>query len=206
MEFVLDEAELLIVSFVYVDIAIMKKALQAFFCDPARHGKYAVSEGVLDLEHVKIGAPNLGGKIPLSAIVYMPRAHEENCVFISNNSDGWTTLVHRMCKDMSADCLRVSTSRDDADYPFNLLHFYRQGQEVRLVRVMKDGDRWEFFEKGDPLPFEKISNYKKRKIRDRLNRESLLTAVESAGINLRDPNFWQTNFDAIRIDELRCAA
>ncbi len=42
-----------------------------------------------------------------------------------------------------------------------------------------------FFEKGDPMPFEQVENYKKRRIRDRLDREKLLMSLERAGLDLK---------------------
>ncbi len=37
------------------------------------------------------------------------------------------------------------------------------------------------------MPFEQVENYKKRRIRDRLDREKLLMSVERAGLDLKKP-------------------
>ncbi len=205
MNFILDEAEFLVMSIFFADIDFMKQGIREYFSEPVRSQKYLLSEGTLDLERVRVGRPQSGGRFPISAAVYSPCGYPNNCIFIANSSDGWFTFVNIISRRMRLNCLSFSTSIEGSIYPLNSIRYYRDGEEIRMVRTIKDGDKWEFFQRGEPLPFESVSNYNKRRIADRLNRTSLADAVELAGFNLRSAACWHSDVNALYIDECRAA-
>ncbi len=53
---------------------------------------------------------------------------------------------------------------------------------------MKD-PLWVFHEQGEPCFFEEVGNYKKRRIKDRLNKETLISYCDKLGIKVAEPDF-----------------
>lgn len=54
------------------------------------------------------------------------------------------------------------------------LGLYRFGDPVRIVAAVQDDDRWEWQELGEPLEFEDLNAYRRRRIRDRFTPEMLV--------------------------------
>lgn len=50
--------------------------------------------------------------------------------------------------------------------------------------------RWEWHENGDPFPWEKTENYKKRIIKERLTPDMVESYCENFGIKLFDPDYY----------------
>lgn len=198
-----DTAELLALTCFNVDFDIMVAVVHDCFSDREQPGGYKVSIGRVDLSRARAGQPQAGGRHPATALIYRPRAYADRCVFIANMSDGWYTGVNMLARELHADCLSLRTSGLEVKYSINDLRIYRLGQEIRYVRAFKDGSQWEFFEKGERLGIESTSNYGKRRIRDRFNKEGLIETARAAGWNMRDPDLWQSDYPAIYIDELR---
>ena len=64
----------------------------------------------------------------------------------------------------------------------------RQHRHVRAGKY--DSGRWEFFETGEPLPFEERERYGAKRIRDRFDQEMLLRYHGALRIHADDPAFW----------------
>ena len=60
----------------------------------------------------------------------------------------------------------------------------------RLVYVINDGGRWEFFAHGAPQPYEVLERYEARRLRDRLTPETLVTYGRALGIEIADEDFY----------------
>jgi len=191
----------LVFSYFYVDIHAVEAAVRKIFAEEIESGKYQVRRNILDLKSVEIGNPLAGGRSKKLALAFAPETSPMHCVFVSRSSDGWHTLVNRLNSELKTRCISVGTTSDSADYPANSIRVYESGHDVRLVRAMLDGDRWDFFEKGIIQPFENPGNYKKRKIRDRLSREIVLEYLENIGLDVQAPAFWNAEGDALYICE-----
>jgi hypothetical protein len=54
---------------------------------------------------------------------------------------------------------------------------------VRIVSVVHDGRRWVFDEDGDPQPFENLTRYRARRVRDRFDSETLAQYCAKLGLH-----------------------
>ncbi|WHU48644.1 hypothetical protein QNM97_06505 [Gordonia sp. L191] len=52
---------------------------------------------------------------------------------------------------------------------------------VRSVWVGQDGNRWSFEQQGDPLPFEDVSAYQRRRVKDRFTEDMLVDFSANLG-------------------------
>ena len=90
------------------------------------------------------------------------------------------------------DCLSIRVSSTMEEYPICELQYYEHGKEKRFIRSMKDEPKWEFYQKGKQLTFEKPDHYNKRRIKDRFNEELLLEYLHALGWDIRKNTFWET--------------
>ncbi|WP_418983485.1 hypothetical protein [Alistipes sp.] len=117
-----------------------------------------------------------------------------------NLQDGFDTLGYNINRCFHIELTRISLSLEDETGEFNYApfykfqHFYPDGRE-RYVRVMWD-NRWEFWEKGEPMAFEQTEKYNERIRRKRLTNDMVLDYVKALGWDLRDPRFWTSQRDA----------
>jgi hypothetical protein len=55
---------------------------------------------------------------------------------------------------------------------------------------MNDGGRWDFSAEGNPLPFEAMAAYGRRRIRDRFTAEMLYDYLEALGVPFNTDPDW----------------
>ena len=61
---------------------------------------------------------------------------------------------------------------------------------ARSVGVGQDGNRWTFEQQGDPLPFEDVSAYQKRRVKDRFTEDMLVDYAANLGLYPMDEQFY----------------
>lgn len=94
---------------------------------------------------------------------------------------------------------QVRSTTQAADEPVNEFITYAGNRMQRAVRAMKDAPRWDFFQQGEPLPFEAVQAYTARRVRDRLQREAVLGYLEAWGAPVRDAAFWHSAQQAVTL-------
>ncbi len=62
---------------------------------------------------------------------------------------------------------------------------------LRAISVVNDGGSWAFDQTGPPLPFEKVENYKRRKITERFTCEDLRDYAGALGVRPFDEDFFR---------------
>ena len=62
---------------------------------------------------------------------------------------------------------------------------------VRTVAVVNDGGNWTFDVSGDPLPFEHVENYNRRKIVERFTFENLRDYAAALGVRCFEEDFYR---------------
>ena len=108
------------------------------------------------------------------------------CLWTEQSDRAWSMLSHLAS---ALRCRIVSTAlcRDwkspDALGELTVLHG-NASSELRIVRVMRDGGRLEFFERGDPQDFERVENYAKRLLKDRVSEDVLLSYWRELGVDV----------------------
>jgi hypothetical protein len=111
-------------------------------------------------------------------------------LFVSSVADGYSSMIMSISKTIPGTHLSVNVSRSDVAYPGNGISAVQAGKPIRTVYAMLDGDRWAFFQKGDPLPFEDVDRYRARRRRDRLTPEIISIYLERIGYGSLRREFW----------------
>lgn len=97
-----------------------------------------------------------------------------------------------------------STAHDCVDSINEFMIYEGKGPKIRrMVRTMNGDPNWNFYTEGEPLPFENMQAYKARRIRDRFNREMLLSYLEHWGAPIRSADFWESAEDAVTLVRTR---
>jgi len=121
--------------------------------------------------------------------------------FITNMPDGWPTLLNSYSFDSGRKIIRVRLSDNSTKNPVNEFSVVI-GSERRTVQVLKDYNRWEFFETGTKLSFEDESYYRRRSIADRLNPEIIQRYLIENSIDITADNFFHSGSEAIEFSSL----
>lgn len=133
----------------------------------------------------------------VDVLIWKPKSADSDLVvFFTNMSDGWYTLLYNYARTFNEEIISVKFSHEKAKYPVYSFEC-KKGEEQRLIRSMKEWDKWEFVEKGDIRDFENAKNYKRRRIADRINNEIIVDYLNKNGINIEQEEFW-TSIEAVR--------
>lgn len=108
--------------------------------------------------------------------------YPDTVFFMSNYSDGFMTLCYQLWDVLRCECIKCRICRNEYPYPLNDFHYRDSNGNERYVRSMKE-DRWSFIEMGEPLPFEDLSLYKNKYIKDRMNMGIIIQYLNNMGIS-----------------------
>jgi hypothetical protein len=125
-------------------------------------------------------------------ILWEPKNTPDKCAFMATFEDGWATLIHNIGINYKHECLNIRISKITVTYPICEFLYYQSGVEKRFIRSMKDDPRWEFYQKGESLSFEKLNYYNKRRIKDRFTEKLLLEYMNILGWDISENKFWDT--------------
>ena len=64
---------------------------------------------------------------------------------------------------------------------------------IRSIQSINEGSSWQFYQTGEPLSFEDVTLYKKRKKSERFNREVLDTYLKSLGLDFFNEEYYKTD-------------
>lgn len=165
-----------------------------------RRWNYSVLENYLAPVEIHLKADIPIGVHPIDHIVLWQPMNTNGTALFGNEQDGFdsmTWLLNRINKfEMTRIALDLDIENDEPEYGMyhSFQHMYADGRE-RMVRVMWD-DRWDFYEEGEPMPFEQTERYAERLKRKRLTNEMVLDYAKALGWDLRDPAFWTSERDA----------
>lgn len=112
-------------------------------------------------------------------------AREGITVYVCNLADGWSSLYENLVKASAFDAYFFrATLAEQAEYKVFEMEMWRRGVLARQVRALQEEGRWDFLNKGDPLPFEDVERYKKRQVSARLDRRLIENYSEAAGYKI----------------------
>jgi hypothetical protein len=114
-------------------------------------------------------------------------------LFVSSVADGYSSMVYTISGNIPGLHLSVQISRLSIEYPRNAMMAIKGQEDVRVVYSMRDGNSWEFFERGRALHIEQIEFYKARRKRDRLTPEIIDRYISNLGYGTLDEEFWTSN-------------
>lgn len=133
----------------------------------------------------------------IKCLIWQPESiNFDLVVFLSSVTDGWPTLLNKYYSIYQRETICVGLCDKETYFPIYNFE-YKMGIQNRVIQAMKDANKWEFFESGELLSFENESNYKKRKISDRLNNEIIHEYLKINGIDITKDEFWRSKDMAI---------
>jgi hypothetical protein len=185
-------------------VAQVYDALKAAIDNTPIASTFKVHKAVLKLGNIYTVAPTPGATYPRKLVLYSPSSSPETTVFFANGEDGWYTIVISVSKRLpEVSCVRIVTSIQERMYPYNLLEIIEAGDSKRVILAYKDGDRWKCYQEGATLPFENAANYQRRRIADRLTRESITAylAAINPGWDMRTSKFWSSHQPATYLNQ-----
>ena len=125
--------------------------------------------------------PEIGGV--LQQFTWWTSKSYPNMVFLSSNqSDGLYTGCFSIQNRLKCTCISFSVSGDKNLYPNNHFHYISSDEKERVVIALKE-DRWTFYQQGEPLPFENLEYYNRRRIKDRINFDTIKEYLLKLGID-----------------------
>ena len=140
------------------------------------------------------------GAHPIWNLALWQPTNTKGTVLFGNLQDGFTSVTWILNRNYKFKLTWIAVDfdikNDEPEYGMfhSFHHFYADGRE-RLVRAMWD-DRWDFYEEGEPMPFEQTERYTERLRRKRLTNDMVLDYAKALGWDLRDPAFWTSERDA----------
>ena len=106
-----------------------------------------------------------------------------NIVFLSSNQgDGLLTGCYSIYDILKCKYINFSVANKHCPYPKMAFKYTNADEEERVVMALKE-DRWTFFQKGEPLPFENMEYYNNRRIKDRINFDIIKEYMLKLGID-----------------------
>ena len=102
-------------------------------------------------------------------------------VFFSNSVDGFSTMSRFLSRKVACKCIqiRISSKPESGIFEYELIE---AGETKRIVQLLQD-TRWQFYTKGDPLPYEDVSIYENRLMKNKFNVEIIKTYLKAEGID-----------------------
>ncbi|MES2612153.1 MAG: hypothetical protein V4679_18015 [Pseudomonadota bacterium] len=137
------------------------------------------------------------GALPL--LLWSPACSPGLTAVMPGVSSGDYFVLSYACQRFGHDGVAVRSSAAWDAEPINEFVTYTGNRMQRAVRAMKDSPRWDFYQQGEPLPFESGDAYTARRVRDRLQREAVLDYLHAWGAPVRDASFWQSAQQAITL-------
>jgi hypothetical protein len=128
------------------------------------------------------------------AYLWAPVSKPNGCVIVGNCSAAWN--VARLFA-RQVIFVRVAPPADKEG--ISEFQLYEQGVQKRFVRAFRDDTRWDFWEEGQRLPFERQDFYLKRRIRDRLPPSLLQSYCQALDWQLEPDALFATKEPAIRL-------
>lgn len=118
----------------------------------------------------------------MKAKIVIFQISENMTIYTSNYSDGWWTLYSNMIEDLFFDgYLFNRTLENKFNYHGFGMKIWKDGILDRNIGLIKVERGWEFTSDGDIAPFEDVNLYKRRRISDRLNQDSIEKYSKSSG-------------------------
>jgi hypothetical protein len=136
-----------------------------------------------------------GGAHFPKAVFFKPKLADV-IVQYSNYEDGLITLSCHISDNLNEPFYQFSFSNSDhLDKKFSLER-YVNGEILRVVYAMQD-PKWVFYEQGEILSFEDVTNYEKKRKPNRLNKEIIIDYCSQLGFDIKNDNFWESSEPAL---------
>jgi len=134
-----------------------------------------------------------------SDLAYMYMYSRSWIVFISSAIDGWQSLVWSISKNTNK--ISYSFKLDKGKKYLSCINsfVFNNGSKVeeRVVQALIDDGKWRFYENGPLQQFESQENYRRRRIKDRVNYSILWEYCQRLGIDIAREGFLHPETESI---------
>ncbi len=133
-------------------------------------------------------------------LLFEPVTNPGSTVFFTNFVDGWYTAVYNYTRLYNKSAYQVGFTIDDTkEYPAYIFNFFYMDKgriKNRTVQAIKE-DKWTFYAGETSLAIEDLNNYKRKRIKDRINNEIIISYLQKAGYDLTNEMFYKSTKNAI---------
>ena len=200
----INEFDYLVFTIIFCDINLCKEELRGYLNDGEE--KYYFFESSQNLKSIYFPSPPKGGAHLCKISIWEPKNLKGASCFFSKYSDGRYTLILNFCKSYNHKAVRVAFSnKENESTTFMLDYFdFSDNNEIeRYIYLLKDDTKWNFFTKGEPLYFENVKNYIKRKKVERFNKIIMLEYLQKLGIDINSEQFWESYGKSVYFSQLK---
>jgi hypothetical protein len=162
---------------------------------PARDDsvQYFAKEIPLDLSLAYVDRAERNTAKEHRIVFWEPNLHAGTTALMGLFADGMSHTIWSLSRRSPYRWINIRIYDGDA-YPGCFFDFYADCRKVlRRLMACKDEDGWEFGQEGPVQPFEEPDYYRRRLIRDRLNREIITKYMEKLGFLIAQDGFWKTD-------------
>ena len=132
--------------------------------------------------------PRIGGHLPEKFTCWQSAYYPDKIFFMSNLSDGWHTMCMAIQRQLNFSWAMFEMSGISSSHscPMNMFLYSKEPGTERAVLSYYDDTHWVFYDRGEPVEFENVENYKARLKKNRLNKDILMEYMRRMGINFYD--------------------
>ena len=123
-------------------------------------------------------------------LLWAPKSNPDLTAFMPHVQSGGYFVVNAAYLNHGHRVVQVRITSASEEYPINEFISFSSGKMQRIVRAMRDSPRWQFYAEGEVQPYENVSAYTARKIKDRLVRETVLQYLSAWGAPVEEAAFW----------------
>lgn len=196
----LDDFEFLVIGLFHARLHEMRAVIERIVEEKFGPGRFCITDAPLDISSVYERRPPRGGAHDKRAVFYEPACSGGTTALIANMEDGWVTMCNVLAAKLPGEHI-LARSCVDTQYPLTDFEVWDNGASVRYVGALREDPSWDFSSRGEGRPFEDPTNYKKRRISDRLNREILVEYLGKLGWHLASAEFWKSHLPACYLQE-----
>jgi len=164
------------------------------------HG-HDTRRGPLDLSILYDTDPVSGGAHPFKVVAFSPGDAAATTAIVTNLADGWNSLSYALSKRLKVLITQVTSTKNGDKYPKHSFEVWRHGERCRVLQVLRDSDKWKFYQHGRTEHFENPDHYRRRRISDRLHRAILIEYLKAIGWDATSESFWRPTDDAIYFEQ-----
>lgn len=132
------------------------------------------------------------GWSPMRCVLWEPTNRPGHTAYITRSLDGNAFAAYRGSQVSPHEWVHVRLV-DHLELAFQAVQFryYHGPQRREIAAAMDEQQTWKFFQSGDPLPFENLTTYRRRRCKDRLNRSLVFEYLRAIGYDCEAEDFWQ---------------
>jgi len=134
-------------------------------------------------------------------LFFNPETKPKVTLVLGNGRGCWGTLCNNICSNLSVDQTQITINDENTDNLINQIVIREGKKTIRVVQMLLgDNDKMEFLQVGNPLWFENVEYYKKRRIKDRINKNILIEYANKIGIDLTSSDLFKTSQKSLYVE------